>query len=201
VKANTWIVGLVVLAVVSMRASRTVAQTEAPNGHERVSESDSDRATLPAQSSAAEREITRWTEAAKQQPDDVMAWVNLGNALMQRSREGTGADEDYDAAESAFRQALKIAPHHAEATVGLAWVCNSRHQFDQGIEWARKAIQLDAANQDAYALLGDAVVELGNYEQALEHYQKCRIWAPTWPRIAEPPICCSLPVIQAKRSG
>jgi tetratricopeptide (TPR) repeat protein len=102
-----------------------------------------------------------------------MAWVNLGSALMQRSREGTQADEYYDRAESAFRQALQVSPDHAEATVGLAWIYSSRHQFDQGIEWAQKAIRLDAANQDAYALLGDAAVELGNYQEALEHYQKC----------------------------
>jgi tetratricopeptide (TPR) repeat protein len=66
-----------------------------------------------------------------------------------------------------------VAPDHAEATIGLACVYNSRHEFDQGVEWARKAIELDAANQDAYALLGDAAVELGNYEEALAHYQRC----------------------------
>lgn len=91
---------------------------------------------------------------------------------MQRSRE-TAAGDHYDQAEAAFRNALSLDENNAEATLGLAWVCNSRHRFDQGVEWAKKTLAIDPQNEDAYALLGDAAVELGDYDQAFEYYQKC----------------------------
>jgi tetratricopeptide (TPR) repeat protein len=40
------------------------------------------------------------------------------------------------------------------------------------VEWANKAIALDPMQQAAYGLLGDAAVEMGDYETAFEHYQK-----------------------------
>src|SRR4029434_1874884 len=47
-----------------------------------------------------------------------------------------------------------------------------RHDFEKSIEWARRALELDARNAGAYGLLGDAALQLGDYEAATEHYQR-----------------------------
>ena len=61
---------------------------------------------------------------------------------------------------------------NGEALVGLAWVQSARHEFEKSTESARKALAVDATNAAAYGLLGDAALELGDYDLAAEHYQK-----------------------------
>jgi tetratricopeptide (TPR) repeat protein len=56
--------------------------------------------------------------------------------------------------------------------VGFAWVLNGRHEFEQSIEWANKAVKAEPDRADAYLLLGDAATEMGDYDSAFEYYQK-----------------------------
>jgi tetratricopeptide (TPR) repeat protein len=63
--------------------------------------------------------------------------------------------------------------------VGLAWVHNSRHEFDEGTRWAKRAIAADPTLHEAHALLGDAAVELGEYDAAYEHYQAALDLSPS----------------------
>jgi tetratricopeptide (TPR) repeat protein len=51
-------------------------------------------------------------------------------------------------------------------------VQSARHEFEKSTESARKALAVDATNAAAYGLLGDAALELGDYDLAAEHYQK-----------------------------
>jgi tetratricopeptide (TPR) repeat protein len=46
-----------------------------------------------------------------------------------------------------------------------------RHEFEASVEWANKALARDPKNNMAYGLLGDAAVEMGDYEKAMDHYQ------------------------------
>jgi tetratricopeptide (TPR) repeat protein len=89
---------------------------------------------------------------------------------MQQAREGK-PDSRHAQADYAYRRALDIAPGNPGALVGMAWVCNSRHEFDAGRLWAERAIALDAGVPEAHALLGDAALECGDYDQAFKHYQ------------------------------
>jgi tetratricopeptide (TPR) repeat protein len=135
------------------------------------------RAATGDRDAASDRAIDRWTRSTTANPDDAHAWMNLGNALMQKSREQP-RPALFDRAETAFRNALSKATNHAEALVGLAWVHNTRHEFDEGIDYARQAIAADPRVPDAHALLGDAAVELGDYDEALDHYQQALDLAP-----------------------
>lgn len=127
--------------------------------------------------SPSDRAIERWSRRTESSPQDSQAWVNLGNALMQRSREQT-AGGLLARAEAAFERALTIESNRVEALVGLAWVHNTEHEFDAGTRYARQALAADPRNQDAYALLGDAAVEWGDYDEARDHYQKALDLAP-----------------------
>jgi tetratricopeptide (TPR) repeat protein len=121
-------------------------------------------------SSRIDIEIANLEKETERRPGNVTAWVRLGDAFMQKSRE-TMDRRIYARAEAAYTKALALDPEHTGAMVGLAWVNNSRHLFDQGIQWAEKALKRNPSIQQAHALLGDAAVELGDYDRAFEHYQ------------------------------
>ena len=125
----------------------------------------------PPGDSATDRAITKWVKAVKQRNTSDTAWGNLGNALMQKIRE-TGDPATYTLAEGAFQKAMEIRPSNVTAIIGISWVHGGRHQFEQSIVWANKALALAPDNQDAHGLIGDAAVELGNYDMAMDHYQK-----------------------------
>src|SRR5712692_5485988 len=54
----------------------------------------------------------------------------------------------------------------------MAWVQGALHEFEQSVEWATKALAVDPAYQPAHGLLGDAALEMGDYDLAFKHYQK-----------------------------
>jgi tetratricopeptide (TPR) repeat protein len=125
----------------------------------------------PADRLSVDQTIERLTSQTRQQRRDRAAWTALGDAFMQKARET--ADASYHArAEEAFERARTLDPTHGGALVGLAWVQSARHEFEKSIEWAEKALALDATNAAAYALLGDAALEMGDYDLAAQHYQK-----------------------------
>lgn len=127
-------------------------------------------AALPAPSggSPTDREIARWVKKARQNERDDDAWVNLGDALMQKARE-TADTGYYTHAEQVYRKALEINAKSVSAITGLAWVYGGRHEFEKSIAWANKAIALDPKNHAAYGLLGDVAMEMGDYKKAFEH--------------------------------
>lgn len=126
---------------------------------------------LTAGNSASDKEIARWNAATQKEPNNDKSWVNLGDALMQKVRE-TADVAYYAQAERCYQQALAINPRNADATTGMAWVNGGRHEFEKSIEWANKAVALDGTNPDPYGIMGDADVEMGNYDAAFQHYQK-----------------------------
>ena len=121
--------------------------------------------------------ISRWKTAAAGQPTNPTVWMNLGNALMQHSRE-TPESAPCDQAREAYLRAIALAPEDPEAMVGLAWVSSTEHEFDQSRKWAQKAIAINPNLSEAHALLGDAAVELGDYDAAFDHCQRALDLAP-----------------------
>jgi len=127
---------------------------------------------LPAQSArpTSDSEINKASEAARAHPTEA-AWSRLGDAYMQKARETMDLSY-YGRAEAAYRKSLAINPNYANALVGVAWVLSGRHEFEQSIDWANKALKAEPNRADAYGLLGDAATEMGDYDSAFEHYQK-----------------------------
>lgn len=103
--------------------------------------------------------------------DSSRLWSQLGAALAQKQRE-TESDVWYDHAEAAYEEARRLDPGNLEALTGLAWVWGGRHDFVKSVRWARAALELDPANPEAHGILGDAALELGDRERALESYQQ-----------------------------
>jgi tetratricopeptide (TPR) repeat protein len=126
---------------------------------------------LTTGSSETDKSLALWAARARQGPHSLLAWTNLGDVLMQKARETMDVTY-YGRAETAFRRALEISPDNTAAMTGIAWVHGSRHEFNQSIDWARKALASEPKSHEAYGLLGDAAIELGDYEAAFKHYQK-----------------------------
>ncbi len=116
-------------------------------------------------------EIAAWVERVRRQPGSPASWTGLGDAQMQRARE-TEDVAHYGRAEAAYRNALALEAGYAPALLGMAWVCGARHEFEQSVAWAGRALERDPKNPSVYGLLGDAAVEQGDYEKAHDHYQK-----------------------------
>src|SRR5262245_22539273 len=119
----------------------------------------------------SDQAIERLTARARQHRDDPAGWPALGDAFMQKARE-TADTAYYRRAELAFERARTLDTTNVSATLGLSQVHGARHEFEKSIEWARRVLTLDVRNAGAYGLLGDAALELGDYEAATEHYQQ-----------------------------
>ncbi len=97
-------------------------------------------------------------------------WVALGDVLMQNARENVS--HDFSKPAEAYTKALSMDANSTDAMLGMAWVKNSEHLFEQGRGWAEKALAWDKNLVDAHALLGDYKLELGDYDEAFDHYQQ-----------------------------
>lgn len=144
---------------------RPAASVAAPSA------ASADTPSAPADSAARlDRVITKYTQMAEQNPKQAKAWIDLGNALMQKARE-TADLGYYGHAEAVYQKALALDPKNVPALIGMTWVTSDRHEFEQSKAWAGRALALDPRNNDAYGLIGDADQELGDYDAAYAHYQ------------------------------
>jgi tetratricopeptide (TPR) repeat protein len=127
--------------------------------------------------------VVRDLEAAvRQRPDDAESLALLGLAYEQRARET--ADPSYHPrAGVALRRALALEPRSALATSGLASLALSRHRFRDALVLARRALALDRTARN-YALLGDALVELGRYDEAFSTFDTMVQLEPALPSYA-----------------
>ena len=101
----------------------------------------------------------------QRRPEHAAGYLRLGDAYIQKSRQ-TGDLSYLTLAEQALRRALDLAPHNAGAVRHLAYVFASRHEFREAAALARKAIGLDPGDSHSHGVLGDALLELGEYDDA-----------------------------------
>ena len=94
----------------------------------------------------------------------------LGQAYLQKARE-TGDPGYYPKAETLFQQALAANGDDVEAIVGLGTLALARHEFAKALDWGEQARDLNPYHAAAYGVIGDAQVELGRYDDAVETVQ------------------------------
>jgi len=165
-------IALLLLATVGAGAWKLRDSSEAKASAASASEGrDAKRQKDRLRAGAADAQVAKWDARTKAAPTDAEAWVNLGDALMEKARETADIDY-YNRAEGTYKRALGIAPNNVAALDGMAWVTSGRHEFEQSREWANRAITRDPGDNAAYGLLGDADVEMGRYDDAFTHYQK-----------------------------
>ena len=120
---------------------------------------------------ATDNHITYYQRLLQRNPLNPRAYYGLGDALIRKARE-TGDPSYFNRAEEALKKSLEINPDNAGAMRHLAYVFYSRHEFEPAAVHAGKAIEMDATDGDAYGILGDALMETGEYEKAEAAYGK-----------------------------
>ena len=114
--------------------------------------------------------LVKAEQMTQKHPQKAAAWVQLGDALAQKQRE-TQSPSWYAHAEHAYQKAWQIAPQNIEALNGLAWVHGGRHDFQESVRWAKLALEVDPTHPISHGIIGDAALELGDFERAYESYQ------------------------------
>jgi tetratricopeptide (TPR) repeat protein len=99
-----------------------------------------------------------------------LASTMLGQAYLQKARE-TGDPSYYPKAETLFHQALTTNAADGEAMVGLGTLALARHQFAAALDWGEQARALNPHHAPVYGVIGDAQIELGRYDDAVETVQ------------------------------
>lgn len=93
------------------------------------------------------------------------AVILLGQAYLQKARE-TGDPSYYPKAEALFDRALAHFDGDFAAMVGLGTLALARHEFAEALDWGERARTLNPHHAPAHGVIGDALVELGRYEEA-----------------------------------
>ena len=113
--------------------------------------------------------IALWQGRVDNAPQDYLSMTYLGQAYLQKGRETADAS-NYTKAEAALRQALTVNPQHTAATAFLGSALFAQHQFAEAHSLAEQVIAEDPDALLALALVGDAALELGDYDQAETAY-------------------------------
>jgi len=90
---------------------------------------------------------------------------------MQKARESGDAGY-YGRAEAAVRKALSLESDAVVALRTLAWVQTGKHEFRAALATAEELLKRQPHDPLVYGLLGDAAIELGEYQRAEEAFQK-----------------------------
>jgi tetratricopeptide (TPR) repeat protein len=104
-------------------------------------------------------------------PGDVDSLIVLGLAYQQRARE-TGDPSFYPRAAEALRRALRLDEDNGLAVTGLAVLATSRHRFGEALALAERARRLRPRTAGVYGALGDALVEIGRYDEAFAAFDR-----------------------------
>jgi tetratricopeptide (TPR) repeat protein len=107
----------------------------------------------------------------RKNPRDADAHALLGFAYQQRARE-TGDPSYYPRAADVLRRARALAPGNELAASGLASLALSQHRFRDALGLGRRARTLAPTAARNYGLIGDALVELGRYEEAFRAFDR-----------------------------
>lgn len=105
-------------------------------------------------------------------PNDHGAWSALGIAYLDEAV-ATANPAFYSKAEGAFQRSLTIEPEeNAGAVTGQAALAASRHDFGTALKLARTSQRFNAYSAANQGVLVDALVELGQYDEAEVELQR-----------------------------
>jgi tetratricopeptide (TPR) repeat protein len=121
--------------------------------------------------SSTDRLIAGFQRRLKDDPEDFSSYINLANAYMQKVRE-TGDPSLYAKAEDLLDRAEKIEPQNPELFATRGILALARHDFARALEFGERALASNPESARYYGIVGDAQIELGKYEEAINSYQK-----------------------------
>lgn len=131
-------------------------------------------ATSPAPGGAVRASVIRFLEdRVRRDPEDTVALNRLAGEYHRRFRD-TGDDTDLDLSLKTAGQSLTALPaeFNKGALAARARASFSLHRFAAARDDATKLLALDPSKRYPLEILGDALLELGEYDRAAEAYAK-----------------------------
>jgi tetratricopeptide (TPR) repeat protein len=105
-------------------------------------------------------------------PADWVAWAELGAAYIEQARV-TGDPTGYPRAQQALARSLAVHPDgNALAHTGLGALAAARHDFTAALHSGQTAVGIDPFKAAAHGVVGDALIELGRYDEAYQAIQR-----------------------------
>lgn len=123
------------------------------------------------QATAADKQIQSAQSAIQKNSSDPRGYNILAAAFMQKARE-TG-DFSFNArAEESLKESFKIAPDNYDGLKMQAAVELNYHRFADALQTARRIQAINPRDHEVYGEVVDALVELGEYDRAVDAAQK-----------------------------
>ena len=105
-------------------------------------------------------------------PKDAGAWASLGLEYVQQARL-TADPSYYPRAQGVLERSLRIQPRqNLDAMTGLAALAAARHDFAGALSYGLRGERINPQNANIHAVTGDALIELGRYDEAFAEFQK-----------------------------
>jgi tetratricopeptide (TPR) repeat protein len=105
-------------------------------------------------------------------PTDWRSFAGLGLAYVQQARI-TADPSYYPKAEGVLQRSLALnADGNFDALTGMAALSAARHDFSGALAWGERAKAVNPYSANAFAVVGDALVELGRYPEAFAEFQR-----------------------------
>ncbi|MCI0489777.1 MAG: tetratricopeptide repeat protein [Blastocatellia bacterium] len=130
-------------------------------------------AAIPSDSESTQAVVRHLEEKIKLNSEDFVAYNKLAGYYLQFLRE-TGNTSYLDLASRAARASLDVLPAE-QNTGGLAALTQveiASHRFADAREHARLLTEIEPRKSYPFELLGDALLELGHYEEASSAYSQ-----------------------------
>jgi tetratricopeptide (TPR) repeat protein len=115
--------------------------------------------------------VRQLTADLRENPKNARGYTLLGLAYQQRARE-TGNPVFYSKSEQALRRSAELEPRNAETTSALGSLALARHDFADAYSLGREAVRLAPYTARNYGVLGDALIELGRYDEAFRAFDR-----------------------------
>ena len=130
-----------------------------------------DRALAGAAGGVGASTLTELETQVRARPRDARLLTHLGFAYQLRWRET--ADPSYlPRSETALRRAVRFGVEDADAVLGLGSLALITHEFPAALRHGQSARRLLPGSSRPYGVIGDALVELGRYDQAFAAFER-----------------------------
>ena len=117
--------------------------------------------------------IDKLAERLKQNPNDAQGWTMLARSYMMQSR--------FSDAAGAYEHLTTLNANDADAWAGYGEalaLANSQNLAGKPTEAINRALQIDPKNTKALDLSGSAAYQAGDYQKAIEQWQKLIMLLP-----------------------